>query len=719
MIAFRLNIRLWFRRTVCVAFGLALPFAYGAVLAPSLAAQQAGADTQTAEDAAEEGTANSAQKTPQADTVKPLPKKPTLEKKAGKSLYFLGVSPQLKRQLGPAIGKPTNILPRPFVPLGSVQVPPAPTELALETETEGRAASSASINASDPEAAQILKPASGLETEQALAAGGLDNPPPVEATDMLEAGALTRLDPSGTAVLGGDAAFGAALWQGYDRAGIIGRMGEFSETSGSPILAQIANKIALSGTVFEGDSDDQHVLAFVEARLSLLQNLGNVQGYSALLAALPSSYDWTALSRHFTNAYLLDGKIGDACSLASEQREHDADAYWLRMVAFCAAARGNRAAVDFQLGILEEVSDVQPTFYQLIDQILVEAEQPPGAVLPATITLPEGLRVDVLEATMARLARVKVPVLALDGVNPLAVQLMLSLPGVSDEAKADLMRFAVRRILGAGDLLAAFARALDTDAETETAALQMQAEDDRFTIDAILLQKVGRSTAIKSRGDAIRQAWDRALKNGYTAVAGRSLLVLTSDLPPSPNDAAVMARAAMVAGQKNVAFKWFEALRSQAAGDNELLDEALVSLAPLVALSTTDGSFILAPDMLKRWWQLQGDRSDRFERANLLFTVLEAFGNTIDDEAWGWLEDGPVVFSGPVTAPAQWRRFLLAASRGDTPKALVFAFRLISEGGTAAVSASLAGSLLSTLDRMGLRQEARITALEILISQGL
>jgi len=652
---------------------------------------------------------------------------------AARSLYFLGARPELKRQLGPGIGKPASILPQPFVPKGSIKVPAAPQTLVADNTVEGAGAEALDtdhqVDGVQGEPTIEINPTIGFQSQQAAETGGAivsqdaaidtnsDTLMPEEG--ILEAGALKRLDPSGVAVGSVDTTYAAALWQGYDRSGVMVRLGQFAETAGSPSLAHIANMIALSGTVFEGDASDEEILAFIEARLGLLMQLGNTAGYRGLLDALPNSYDWTALSRHYTNAYLLEGKIGDACILANELRANDDDAYWLRMVAFCEAARGNRAGVDFQLGILEEISDIHPTFYQLIDQILVEAEQPPGAVLPASATLPASLRIDVLEATMARLARVNVPELALEGVNPLAIGLMLSLPGVSDEAKTELMGMAVRRGWANGTLLAAFARSLKSDSAKEEAALLLETQDGRFDVDATLVQMAARPADTNTRAAAIKNVWERALENTYAAVAGEGLLALTGDMAPNAASGGVLARAALVSGESEAAKRWFLALRSQPAGANADVDAALVSIAPLLIVASVSDGPMLTPALLERWWLAERLRTDRYERANMLFTVLEALGNKVGDEAWGWLEDGPVAFGGTVPAPAQWRRFLIAAHEGDAPKALAFAFRLMSEGGTAAVPASLAGSLVGALNGMHMEEEARMIAVEILISQGL
>ena len=367
----------------------------------------------------------------------------------------------LKRQVGPAVGKPKSILPQPFVPKGSVKVPQAP-----ETVQDGDLVA---VNAEQQDP---------LQTELPVTQNVQDTSFPA---DEFSEASLALFDPSGMDASGGVGnGFSASFWEGYDRETYRARLKEFENAAGSPALVSIANKLVLSAVPVDPVEDEAAIVDFISARLDLLQKLGNAEGYSALLAALPAGRDWTALARHFTNAYLVKGNITDACALASVQRETDNDAYWLRMTAFCKAIEGNRTAVDFELGILEEVFQVQPTFYQLIDKILVEAELQGSGGVSAKVDLSAPLQIDLLEASMARLAGVGVPELALENVNPLAVAAILSNPNVEGTAKADLMGLAVREGWATGAVYAQFARAYQITPDEVEAANQLAVDDPRF-----------------------------------------------------------------------------------------------------------------------------------------------------------------------------------------------------------------------------------------------
>lgn len=644
-----------------------------------------------------------------------------------KNLYFFGGRPVLNRQLGPAITAPKSILPQPFLPKGTIAVPPAPVvEEAADTEAAQVPDAASDLGSTDDGQLATAEPDAGAPVQEITVPDtdqrpATENPQvePDSADDLLEASNLEELDPSGISLLPAEEAFSSDLWENYSRGAIARRLADFQYPGTSPALKALANKLALSGVLVDEPTSDADITSFIEARLDLLEALGNAKGYAELLLALPASHDWSPLARHFANAYLIDGKITDACDLANQQREQDTDPYWLKLIAFCDAASGNRAGVDFQLGILEEITRVEPSFYMLIDQILVEAEQPPGAVLPAPVTMPSAIRIDVLEATMARLARVKIEQLGTEGVNPLAVEMMIGLPGVLAEAKTDLIGLAVRRGWINGDMFALYARTVEATEEAVITAENMAEADSSFLVDATFAKAAVMSTDPAVKAEALARVWSRLEAQNYRVLGARGLYALLGEDVPAPNaTAAVLARSAIAAGNYVLADEWFRALRSQSVGADGDVDAQLLDLVPLMALGS-GSDLSLNAALLQRWWDAQADNEKRYEQANLLFTLLEALGREVSEDAWAWLEAGPVTLAGSSTAPAQWRRFLLAARSADKPALLAALFRLFSDGGPATVSSSLAGSVVGTLVAQGFEQEAKAIATEMLIGQGL
>lgn len=663
-------------------------------------------DTTAPEQAEEQGQAAPTEATDER------PNDENLGGRVSRERYYLGDSPKMRRQKGPALGRPQSILPQPFVPKGSVIVPPAPIvepQLLPEGEEQG------ALTSDTMDLASSEPPLEGSTVTM------VDQEADSAEAQFLEAAALELLDPSGIGLLPVAESYGASFWADYDRAAVVKGYEAYQGDITSRALAVIAKKIAKSGVTLPAPEEDGDVLAIVQARLSLLASLGDTAGYISLLERLPVERDWSALVKDFTNKHLLKGELTDACALAAAERATDADSYWLRLAAFCQAAQGNRVGVDFQLGILEEVSQIRPTFYQLIDQILIEASQAPGTVVAEVAALSNSLQVDLLEVTMARLARAKVPLLALDDVNPLAVRMMLSLPGVERAAKIDLMGLAVRRTWLDAESLAAFAvNHQPLEDETE-AALAAPESDRRFVIDAALASLSSQADAGSLRADALSKLWERSVEQRIVANTAGGYISLTKDILPTSKAgkiAAVLTRAALIGGDQELAHQWFTALRAESAG-SAVVDRDLVGLAPLLAVVGGDNAPNISEQLLSLWWQGEAEQEDRYAKASLLFTTLEALGVVVPEQSWNLLEGGPAVFAGTTPSVALWRRYLIAVQNQDVPKALALSFSLMSEGGPATVSGALAGSLLGGLMELGLEKEARLIAIEMLVGQGL
>ncbi len=632
--------------------------------------------------------------------TKPAPVKP----------YFLGPAVPVQRQIGPAVARPKSIMPRPFVPVGSVAVPePVQPEIPEETLSE---------NISDP--GEGITP--GVGEEAVLLTGQ----PVVEG--MLEA-----LDPSGLSVLPPAQAYPAGMWEGYDREKVLATLDRLQQSVSSPATMRIARKALLSGFVLPAPETPESVSQFVEARLSLLHAAGDVEGYTGLLGRLPKDRQWPGLTRHYTNAYLAKGQFGDACVLAEAERAKDNDPYWVRIASFCRAARGDRFGVDFQLGILEEVASVEPGFYQLIDYILVEAEQTGSAASMETAILGSDLQVSLLDVAMARLAKVKILSLDLTAVDPLAVPGALALPGLAEQAKAELIGYALENGWLLAEQFATFARTYTPGPQAEPqetqlaeAAIEGQvvaAEpelDPSFLIDAKLAYEAALASTQADRLQAVNEAWTRAGALNRTLFEGAGLAAISRDIHVSSDHmagAAVLVRAALLAGEKETLSEWFRLLRSASEGSHEMADQLLIEAWPLMVLA---GAEVPEPSLslLQAWWAAQAEGEAKFEKANLLFTLLEAVGYAVPEEAWQWLESGPVVMAGATPSVALWRRMLMAAEAGDRPALLSIAVRIMAGGGPAKLSASAAGSVIGALRQADFGQEAKALALELLIGQG-
>ena len=675
-----------------------------------------------------------------------------------RTLYFLGPRVSFERQQGPSVGKPVSILPKPYVAVGSVAVPEpiAPESDALtdsasdqenieEADEQGEFADVVDTADGDNQAEPFVTGDDLLNQDTLTDDGqeGANQPSDVFdplALDGFSEGTLTRIDPSGLPVETGDEGLDT-VWQGYDRNAIEAFLNVIARPSQSPTLASFASAIASSRFDLPAPEADSDVISLIEARLAVFQSQADRQAYVALIDSLPADRDWAPLARHFARAHLLKGQLPDACQIAETERANDQDPYWLRLSAFCQAAAGNRAGVDFQLGILEETTNVDQTFYQLIDQILVEAEQPPGTVLPPVVELEQPVPATILTASMMRLARVSVAEIDALNVNPLAVPLLLENPLLSRTAQNTLIEYLIARGVAEGEMVATFIRSLeipDEELNAVRAWLAAQsdnaqpvseeaaqiAEEDQTLFNAADLQAALLKLVFLQQADALPaldQYWQQSgERNQLPGVApGLKSLISASNVSAAlaaPDSVGIFARAALLAEDEGAAEAWARRLRISVAGEDADVDRALVALAPLLEADKWGAAddLVSVPES----WLAQADGlNTRYREANLLFSMLDALDETVPAEVWAAIDDGPVLFEGGSVAPSVWRRYLVSLEAGDPVASLSMIYKIMAEVGPADLPPAMAGSIVRGLYQLGFEAAARALALEILISQ--
>lgn len=682
-----------------------------------------------------------------------------------RTLYFIGPKARGERQLGPAIGDPKSILPTPFVPYGSIQVP----EIIGENDTPEAQVVGAPVeqgaNSEGPtqQSSQTINPgAQAQENTQTTPEPSLQEPSDGAVQldpfgGILQERSLERLDPSGIPVRIEDNAQGVeTIWQGYSRQDISSFLERLSGTTSSPVLKRMAAAVAASRLTLPAPQQDSDIINTIMARLNVFEASGNVAAYVALLDALPADRDWSALAQHQARAHLLTGALTDACAVAESQRAVDVSAYWVRLEAFCMAAAGDRAGVDFQLGILEETRSLDVTFYQLLDQILIEAERPAGSVIPEPSILSAPLKIDIVPVAMARLARVRVNEVDTSDVNTLAVPMLLQNPSLSQNAQIALLDIMLSRGVADGETLASAAQSLDIDPVVLQRALTVFIPDDGQDVsdnndfnatttaratdesaDAIdaapdtfdpelgktlaqmtLLAVIAQETDLSVRMQALNRLWDMSVADGNISSLAPTISSLTASWDAdslSADGLDQVLRASVLSGTSTLSGR-LRTLRTIAAGENAVKDAALLRLWPLIALQE-NSDFDL--NTFQRWWLAMEADENKFIVANSLLTMFEGFGFNVPDQAWLLIEGGPSNFEGVSIAPAFWRKLQHSADAQDPVATLTSVYDLFGNVQVRDLPPSIAGVLMRSMDSVGFSHSAKAIAADILISQGL
>lgn len=712
-----------------------------------------------------------------------------------KTLLSLQPEMRLKLQQGPGVGKPRSILPQPFLPKGSLVIPVMP-------QGESKGGSKADMTGQNNQGQKNQNAAQADNINQQITDQKASDQQQVPAQQkqnavqdgslfsdvQIQSGLLNALDPSGVDLQAGGieeekqsllpAGVSADFWQDMSRQDMLDFYQHFSKTGGSPAVADFAHQLILSAipvpkpqATINNDtvSSNKEILDFLSARMSFLIQRGDMNGAARLLDRLPVAQNWSVFDEEKTKIALAQDKRAEACSIAESRVGSSRDVYWLRLLTFCKALEKKRDTVDFQISVLEELGQMTPAFYKLVDHILIEAETGVAADRAPAVT--SAMAVQLLEATMVNIARGKVTELDLTNIDPLAIPVVLKTPGISEQAKLPLLEKAVKEGLISAENFADYilrltpsdidkAKARAAVAADQTALMAHRGADEisnqpnqkqnqlqnqtqnltgqqdtaqsasSFDLDVTLAHLAAIEKDPLIRLQMLQSAWNRAIKGGYTQYVAPAYARLMADLPvtgelvdQTTTESALMIRLALLAGHDALAHKWFLTLRQTEAGKKPAADRQLISIYPLMLVAGLKGENGLSQPVAAQWWQQQSVnplwQARKFERGNLLATVLEALAIPVSETLWHSLSAGPVTLQTQAASPAQWRGLLLAAAQNDRRKVLTQSTGLVANVGINKVPVALSGSLLGTMQTQGFDQISRRLAREILILNGL
>lgn len=690
----------------------------------------------------------------QTEAEQPAENAPSFQPVKGKrTLYFVGPGVQAQRQTGPIVGAPKTILPQPFVPVGTVALPaPVDSEAtsddasnALEEDANNPDTLETDTTDDGQELTDIDQEGDGLTTDNSQNNAADD----VEA-DNITVAELEQLDPSGIPVALEGVQATDTVWQGYSRAAIVKFLKRAAEPNQSLAMRQLARDIAASRFILPLPEQDLDIDQIIAARLAVFEAQGDAVSYAALIEALPKDRAWPALARQIATARLLQGRLVDACAHGDVRRAIDSDPYWVKLAAFCMAANGNRAGVDFELSILEEAVRLDDSFYRLIDFILLEAEQPEGSIVSDPVPLTGTLKADVMSASMARLARVLVEEIDLEGASMLALPMLLSNPNLSEDAQIKVAQFGKRGGYSNGAHWLQFAggllmtdemRAFILDGDlageaviaggSEDVPVEESSGDADQPLEFQIDPDIAHMAAIVSGEKALR---DAALASSNVLQSAAPFAVAASagweagDI--SPDMRVRLSRLAALVGDDKTYRYWSRSLRSTVAGENPEIDVALIDLVPVFAL---EGS-VVDPALIGRWYseraaRLQLAQSNEpdgvvvddaaLDKAGLLFAVMDAMQKPVGEDNWQRLDSTSFSDDGKAVSPRFWRLLNDAHSRKDPLDTLYLVMGLMKDVRPGEISAASAAAVLKALQDVGFEKTARRLAAEIMVEQGL
>ena len=548
-----------------------------------------------------------------------------------------------------------------------------------------------------PAAPRLIPPAGTIQTDgekRVIERSGEKGALVVQSLGGLDAASIGTLD----AATGG---LGTGMWNGTAPERVVTLLKYLPVVTTSPRMQELTRRLLLTAAAIPQGLEQPTEL--VQLRLEKLQEAGLVQDASALLAKIPMAIMTPDLARIQANLRLLQGKNAEVCQQAAVQKQQSKGPFWVKVEIFCNLVDGKVERAELGAALLEEQQSADTVFFDLFDRLAGGKSDISDSDEPLT----------ALHYAMARQGEIKIPFSLAKNAG---YDVLWALAAQKTADKNDRLRAAYTS-LTVGSLGPALSHTLITEG-----ALADAPDGGGLGEIATLYRRAATEIDGAAKARIVGELWAAADRDGSYLAAAKLTLPLLENIPATrQNDEFEIdaLRFFLAQGDTANAQKWERQVRRGALrGTNAEREAARKRITRVDAYMLMSG----APG-IARWNAANFDLSsfadaenlNKGENAGFLLMVLGEFGEAIPDKLWSEaLTVGQVPrasFSNLVIE----KNLVLASEAGRVGETVALALTVLGDGGPSKVSTTTLATVLSSLKRIGMEDEARHLAMEAAI----
>ncbi len=542
----------------------------------------------------------------------------------------------------------------------------------------------------------------------------------------------TELDPLNLDAIGLLAASGTGypidLWQGSDVRDLLVLISGLPGGTSSPTANAMKRKLLLSSAPFPITPESGvGVEDLLFQRLAQLYRAGDLASLLSLFEQIPVAERSPRISRLMVEAYLLDGDMESACTLAKTGQREEGTPDWLKITSICLVLEGEEGQARFNLTLLDETGDMDFAYQGLFEDVVKLANGEREEI--STVAMEEGeggfstffsgqffllsdltpLHVAILKL-LGRDADIALEENA--GVANVLLSSLARWSGLTLETKLEVADQALARGILEERFLSALVGAYTFSAADKETAHLLDYESWGVKSDALFYALAKEAFDFEAAINHIREGWARARYGGRAAFIAGLYMDAMAEIPP---DAAYIsfapdaARIALLTGNWQVALDWYQTVRARASTGDAEATRMLVEMWPLMVTMDEAGEIPYSPQILRLWRRSLAvlPVEDQLARAQVLYQVLGVLGLPVPDD----LKSEGLLILGDTGGP----EFIGGASLGETVLRVLNVFG--ASGAENAAPATIA-DIMYTLTEAGLAQDARLLGLEALLARG-
>ncbi len=556
---------------------------------------------------------------------------------------------------------------------------------------------------------QLIDPADGEPAVEEAPPPEVAEPEPVTvavpkgetAEEAIEVEPLTVPDQPWVGLLdesrGG---FGIDMWQSTSLELLERALPSLPMGTHSPAMQDLARRLLLSDARAPlGEGTGRNLLAI---RIERLVAGGETEAANQLIALASAREGDPALARAEVDGLLLAGDNAGACARIGGAVRDDDDPFWLKGLTFCRALRAERATARLAVDLLRELGETDDEAFFILVRALNGDE---------TARIESLVEATPLHLAMMRAANLPIPADAVTGATPAVLRAIAAAPNTVPEVRLDAAERAAAAGVLPAERVAQIYGGFAFKPGAVKNAIRIARSADGAWLNA-LLYRLGRETTDPvKRAEVVQAFMNRAAGRGGFVTAARINAPMIRNL--EPNDALDFAIPALVPamlsnGEHEAAAVWF----------SRADDAVATALWPLMQIARGPVAMPLAAEAPRAWWRSQADlpADERFERAALVFTLLEGLGHEILARDWEALFEGRLSVPVVMPAPVLWRGLGEASASGAVGETVLMALLALGERGPAEANATTLGAVVEALGAVGLEAEARAIALEAVLA---
>jgi hypothetical protein len=538
-----------------------------------------------------------------------------------------------------------------------------------------------------------------------------------------------------------DGGFGVNMWEGTSRSLIERLLPGLPVSSSSRTIRSLINRLLLSvakvprvANVIKNKIDSEPPVTegfTTSAKLKLTGNLlamrikhllamGDLVRVSNLLRVAPNRATDPELLKNQIDVFFLSNDNARACSLVLAQGKILEAVYWQKALVYCHALGGEVAKANLGLDLLREIGEKDNAYFGLMDLLLNQEKYTITSLSEPT----------PLHFSMIRAAKIKLPKNFTSSNNAAVLKTIATSPNMDPALRLE----TAERAEAVGALETVVLRELYASVNFSTEifdnALSESIKNRTALSRALLYRKalVERVPAVKA--EILGQVFKIAREDGNFQVASRIYHHILKDLPVTQDllwFAPEAARALLAAGDGLAAQNWFNILVPMPGKSGRNGAALRDHFAPLARLSGQLPDNQWNEKQLDNWWKGEIEASEKksidfniiYNRATLLYNLLEALGDRVPDRRWeALLETGPQA-STVMPPPVLWRMLNQAVGDVKLAETVLLSLLMLGDSGPTRINPIALRQVVVSLRLIGLDSDARALALEAAIAAGL